>query len=243
MPLPLRCCCAVILAVVQDALFPSLVLYRAFVIGVLAAYLLLPPVAFLLFRKDWPPLACLVGVSGLSLALHGWFVLHGDTNLGAEIVRNGLPRCVAGFFAGVLVAMAWRADKGSRARLALAAATATFALWRAGLCPETLAIPLSFAALVYWLASTSAARGNPLASRFAVHLGDVSYSTYLGHFLLWIVFKHLFVEDPTDVPLPLIGLYLAGVYLSSVLLYRWVEAPGRQFLQSLGRKGTSPVTA
>ena len=77
--------------------------------------------------------------------------------------------------------------------------------------------------------------------RIVLHLGDVSYSTYLGHFLLWIVFKHVFVDDPTNVPLPLIGLYLLSVYLSSILLYRLVEAPGRSLLQSIGRGKATPA--
>lgn len=210
----------------------------------LAAYLLLPLVAVTLFRKDWSPLACLAGAVALGLALHGWFVAHDAVTLGHDIFWNGLPRCIAGFFAGVLVAMAWRARPVSAARhAALAASIALFALWVAGWMPETLAVPLCFTALVYWLAETSSAPGNPLASRIAVHLGDISYSTYLAHFLLWIVFKHLLVDDPKNVPLGLIALYVGGVYVASELLYRMIEAPGRNLLQSLANRGGSPLPA
>lgn len=210
----------------------------------LAAYLILPIVAVTLFRKSWPPLACSIGALCLALALHLWFASQGAATLGHDIVRNGALRCLSGFFAGVLVAMGWRARPAAWAtHLVLMVSLALLALWLAGLVPETLAVPLCFTCLAYWLADTSSARGNPLASRIAVRLGDVSYSTYLAHFLMWIVFKHLFVSDASNVSLPLIALYLAAVYVASELLYRMVEAPGRSMLQSLGNRGTSPARA
>lgn len=210
----------------------------------LAAYFLLPFAAITLFRRTWPPLACAAGATAIGIALHLWFAAQGVDTLGRDIVHNGLLRCIAGFFAGVLVAMAWRARTVAWASPAmLAVSVSMFALWLAGIVPETLAVPICFAALVYWLSDTSSARGNPLASRIVVHLGDVSYSTYLAHFLLWIVFKHLLVSDAFNVPLPLVALYLVAVYVASELLYRMVEAPGRSLLQSLGNRGVLPARA
>lgn len=205
----------------------------------MAAYLLLPVVAVTLFRKSWPPLACASGALGLGIGLHLWFAAQGTTSLGHGIVWNGLPRCIAGFFSGVLMAMAWQARPSALARQgALAISVLLFGLWVAGVLPETLAVPLSFTALVFWLAETSAAPGNPLAGWVAVHLGEISYSTYLAHFLLWIVFKHIFVSDAANVAPGLIALYILAVFLASEGLYRMVEAPGRQALQSWGpRKG------
>ncbi|RJT25146.1 acyltransferase [Chakrabartia godavariana] len=208
-----------------------------------AAYLLLPLAAVTLFRRDWPPILCALGVVALAALLHFWFALQGEPTLGRHIVWNGLPRCLAGFFAGVLMAMAWRA--AAKPIGAIAAATACAALfgWGACILPETLAIPLAFPALVYALAATSAAPRNPLSGGIAVHLGDISYSTYLAHFLLWIVFKHLFVADAANVPLGQIALYLGAVYLASEALYRMIEAPGRTLLQSLANRGASPLRA
>ncbi|MEY4888887.1 MAG: hypothetical protein RIQ75_17 [Pseudomonadota bacterium] len=140
------------------------------------------------------------------------------------------------------MAMVWRArPSGAATFIALTVSLSAFGMFVLGLAPETLAMPLAFTALVYFLAATSTAPRNPLCGRIVLHLGNVSYSTYLGHFLLWIVFKHVFVDDPTNVPLPLIGLYLLSVYLSSILLYRLVEAPGRSLLQSIGRGKATPA--
>lgn len=210
----------------------------------LAAYILLPLAAVTLFRKDWPPLACAIGAVAIAVALHVWFLAHGEYTMGKNIVWNGLPRCFAGFFAGVLMAMVWRARPPAvTAYIALAISLSSFGMYLSGMMAETLAMPLAFTALVYWLAVTSPAPRSPLCGRLVLHLGDVSYSTYLGHFLLWIIFKHLFVDDPKNVPLALIALYLLCVYLSSIILYRLIEAPGRTLLQSLGKQSVSPATA
>jgi len=209
--------------------------------GLATALLLLPFAAVTLFRKSWPPLACAGGALVLGIGLHFWFVSQDAATLGHDIVWNGLPRCIAGFFGGVLMAMAWRARPAAVARHgALAFSLSLFGLWVVGLLPETLAVPLSFTAFVYWLAETSAAPGNPLAGRIAVYLGEISYSTYLAHFLLWIAFKHIFVTDAANVALGLIALYIVAVYLASELLYRLVESPGRVFLQSWGHCRRKP---
>ncbi len=208
----------------------------------LAAYILLPFVAVTFFRKDWSPAASIAGAIALALVLHIWFLAHGEATIGKHIVWNGLPRCFAGFFAGVFMAMIWRArPSGPTTFVALSVSLSAFGMFVMGLAPETLAMPLAFTALVYFLAATSSAPRNPLCGRIVLHLGDVSYSTYLGHFLLWIVFKRVFVDDPKNVPLPLIGLYLLSVYLSSILLYRLVEAPGRSLLQSIGKRKAAPA--
>lgn len=210
----------------------------------MAAYLLLPLAAVTLFRRDWSPLLCAGGALALALLLDAWLLARGAPTLGVDIVVNGLPRCLAGFFSGVLMAMAWQQCRMKTVATAIAALVllAAIAGYVTGLLRESLAFPIGFAALVYLLAATSARPGNPLTSRLAVHLGDISYSTYLAHFLLWIIFKHLFVADPANVPLPLLGAFLALVYIASRLLYALIEAPGRTWLQSKAPRPASPAT-
>jgi peptidoglycan/LPS O-acetylase OafA/YrhL len=96
-------------------------------------------------------------------------------------------------------------------------------------------VPLIGAATVYLLATTSAAKHNPLASHFLTSVGDVSYSTYLVHYPLWVVFKLIFVRDVNHVTLPLMFLYLVFTALASAILYRLIEQPGRTLFQTLGQ--------
>jgi len=110
------------------------------------------------------------------------------------------------------------------------------AAWRLGL-PETLAIPAAFAAGLLVLALTSGVRGNPLDARWLHYLGDVSYATYLSHFLLFFVFKLAFVHDTHGMPPGQIALYLALVLASSIALYHLVERPAQRWLNG-PRRGT-----
>ena len=82
---------------------------------------------------------------------------------------------------------------------------------------------------------------NPLSSRLFVFLGEISYSTYLAHFLLWSVFKLAFVRDATNVSLLLGAIFLGLTLAASVLLYRFVERPARQWLSPNRHRGA--VTA
>jgi peptidoglycan/LPS O-acetylase OafA/YrhL len=107
--------------------------------------------------------------------------------------------------------------------------------------PETLAIPAAFAAILLLLALTSDHPRNPLESRALHWLGEISYATYLGHYLLWSVFKIAFVDDAYAVPPGLIALYLGMVLASSAFLYTFIERPAQRWIN--GWRQPRPVSA
>ena len=107
-----------------------------------------------------------------------------------------------------------------------------FAGWAGGL-PEQLAIPFAFAGLLLGLALTSGMRGNPLDWAPLHYLGEISYATYLSHFMLFVVFKLAFVSDANAVHPVLIALYLAMVLASSIALYHLVERPAQKWVNAI----------
>lgn len=171
----------------------------------------------------------LTAAIALPFLLDRFFAFHGENTLGADIPYFGLARCLAEFASGVAMCMVWQRADGPLLRGCTATALAgSLVLWLSGNARETLIIPLAFAALVPLVASTSAMPQNPLSARVAVFLGEISYSTYLVHFLLWALFKLAFVRDATNVSLSLGGLYLIITFAASVVLYRSVEVPARR---------------
>ncbi len=174
--------------------------------------------------------------------LDQFFMLHGETTLGPNIPYFGLARCLTQFICGVAMCIVWQTAHGPLLRISTAAVfMLSIALWMGGVAREVLTIPVAFAALVPLIASTSALPHNPLASRIAVFLGEISYSTYLSHFLLWSVFKLMFVRDAANVSLLLGAIFLVATLVASVFLYRFVEVPARRrFGEYAVRK---PVTA
>lgn len=202
----------------------------------LAAYLLFP---LLVLAIDWrrvPTPAVLAAIAALLVLLHMMFALRSETTLGLDIPRLGLIRCVLEFACGTAVGalwMRWRETWHLPAIACAAAALVLLAGWIAGPLPETLAVPAAFAALLLALALTAGKPGNPLEGRTLHYLGEISYATYLGHFLLWFTFKLAFVSDVHAVAPPLIALYLALVLASSAALYHWVERPAQRRLNAL----------
>ncbi len=103
------------------------------------------------------------------------------------------------------------------------------AAWWAGM-PETLALPFAFAALLLALALGAERPRHPLAGRAVHWLGEISYATYLSHFLLFFAFKLAFVRDQYDAPPASIAAYLLIVLIASAALYHVVERPAQRIV-------------
>lgn len=209
-----------------------------------AAYLLFPLFVALVDWRKVPGIGVVAGIAALLLALHGVMAASGAATLGQDISHWGLVRCLFEFAAGTGICALWlrcaeRPLPAIIASLALGIAVGTATI--AGRVPETLGAPIAFAALLLFLALTCGMRGNALESRAIHYLGEISYATYLGHFLLWKLFKLAFVTDAYHVPPGLIGLYLIGVLLSSIALYHMVERPAQRRVNAIGtEKGAKP---
>ena len=196
-----------------------------------AAYLLFPLLTLAIDWRRLPTPALLAALLLLFALLYGVMVWAGAPTLGWSIDKLGIVRCLVEFTAGTALCALWLRWAEHPARWAIVAAVAAAALlggWLAGALPETLAIPPAFAAALLALALTSGMRGNPLDAGWLHYLGEISYATYLSHFLLFFVFKLLMVDDPRNVPAVLIALFLALVLGSSIALYHLIERPAQR---------------
>lgn len=198
-----------------------------------AAYLLFPLIVLLRWDRLSPP-ALLLLAGGLLAALHLLFTLTGHRVLGDAIPQLGLWRCLAGFALGnvlCLLWLHWRARRG----LDLLAGLAAFAITGAGLAlhwPETAFAPAAFFAGLLALALGQGALVRLLGGRLLTYLGEISYSTYLAHFLLWIVWKLLFVDASLQLGWVGFAGFLGLVLVASVALYHGVEKPAQRWLNA-----------
>ena len=210
----------------------------------LGAYLLFP---LLVLAVDWrrvPTLAILVAISALFALLHLIMAGFGAATLGTDIARFGLLRCVTEFAAGTAICALWLRWRHAPALPAMAGVAIGIVLlicWATRLLPETLAVPPALAGLLLALALTSDRRGNPLETAPLHYLGEISYATYLGHFLLFVVFKLAFVDDAHAIPPILVALYLAMVLGSSVALYHLIERPAQTWVNGIKLPSPSRV--
>lgn len=200
-----------------------------------AAYLLFP---LLVTSIDWRRLPSVVLVAILALlmlTLFGLFSAFGRQLLGNDIPQFGLQRCLLQFAMGTIAAalwLRWRETPGQPALIAAGCAIAGLIGYRAG-APETLVLPFTFVSLILLLALT-ADKPSPLKGRVLHWLGEISYATYMVHALLFILFKIVFVSDPKDVSLPLLGLFLLLVLVASALFYHGFELPAQRWMNRHG---------
>ena len=188
----------------------------------LTAYLLFP---LLVRAVDWQRWTTPLLVAAMAVALLAIPLVAGWGRLGDGISRFGLLRCLAEFTAGTAIAALFQ--RGGRAMPPLLTGLALLAAAIAG-APETLAVPPAFAALLLALARS---RARLLASAPVHWLGEISYATYLSHFLLWKAAKLLLPAGPQ--PPPVIAAYLLAVLVASHLLYRRLELPAQRWVNAL----------
>jgi len=212
-----------------------------------AAYLLFP---LLVTAVDWPRIATwlLLGVvAGLAMGLYLIFAFQGHDNLGEDITRLGLWRCLVQFSIGALLAIIWQRHSDGRALapLALAAAIALVVFAIIADLPETAFVPGFFAAGLLVLASNRGPAGQMFAAAPLRWLGDISYATYLLHFFGFVLFKLALVDHSLQIGWWQLLVFTAVLLAASDLAYRWFEKPSQRWLNThsprfaLGSAGTT----
>lgn len=196
-----------------------------------AAYLLLPLAARLVPARRIPTWALAGAALVPLLLLFALLGTTGDPSLGQNIVHFGVPRCLAEFGCGAMLCALWRRSRGdARAEIGCAlAGVGALAGWVLG-APEILAFPLASATLLLALALGAERTRHPLSGRAIHWLGEISYGTYLSHFLLFFAVKLALVKDEHDAAPWAIALYLLLVLAASAALYHGVERPAQRWM-------------
>ena len=211
----------------------------------LAAYLLFPLIVVTTPIARMPRWALAIGIVAAITIMAAWLRAGGLTDLGQDIPRYGLIRCLFEFAAGSMLCALWLKigpdQRGRTTTVAGAVLIAAILLWSLDARHELWAFPAIAGALILLLAATSRAPGEgrtrSLPYRLFLHLGEISYATYLSHFMLFIWFKIVLVDDPANIPPATMLLFLALVLAVSTLLHHGIEKPGRR----LARQASSPA--
>ncbi len=192
-------------------------------------YLIFPGLALVAARLRAGSVRTALIILALALLLYAYFAIRGYA-YAAEIAETGLFRCVMGFACGVICARLFVEQAHPNAPAASAALWRTLALLVAGCAVGAM--------LGMWLVPAAAVslllvcllwtRFNPLASRPLIWLGDISYSVYMTHFLLFLLIKMAFGVAGADLPAQALALYIVATLGLSALLYRLVERPAQR---------------
>ena len=188
------------------------------------AYLAFPALLALLAPRRRPAWALAAAIAMLGLSVQPFFAAFGYRYPDA-VAETGLFRCVVQFVMGMMLCELYLRLRGRALAAPLLGAVAALAVAAMLGAPV---VPLVWAALILALAL---ARGGPLDRPAFVWLGQISYATYLSHYLLLTLFKYLFVEEGRAVGAGPVALYLAAVLAASALLYHGFERPAQRWLR------------
>lgn len=199
-----------------------------------AAYLLFP---LLVIAGQWDRVsdwALAALAAALALGLHLLFAANGHPRLGDDIPGMGLWRCLIGFAMGGVMCQLWQ-RWGNRPRGGVLAGLTCAMTALAGLglgLPETAWAPATFFTGLLALALGRGRVVRLLGGKTLTYLGEISYSTYLAHFLLFIVFKLAFVDESLQLGWAGLAGFLALVLAASVALYHGLEKPAQRWLNA-----------
>jgi peptidoglycan/LPS O-acetylase OafA/YrhL len=197
----------------------------------IAAYLAFPLIVFAAKWERMPTFALLSLALALVSAIYFAFAVSDDTNIGAKISHLGLWRCLLEFSLGNVLCLLWLRWRGKPQAAPLAFLTCVLVLGT-GLAlalPETALVPAVFASLLLSVALGRGAVVRILGSTVPRYLGEISYSTYLAHTLLFLLFKLAFVDASPQLDWPRCLSYLILVLAASITLYHRVEKPAQSW--------------
>ncbi len=204
----------------------------------MGAYVLFPAVAAV---APWSQMrtGVLVVVGALLLgAVWFYFAVQGSRTLGFEIPRLGLARCLLEFWLGNVLRLLWGRWRHIP-NVATGAWAAMICLLEGGVVlhlPETSFIPGCFAALIFALSLDTGKPARVLGGRVLNYLGEISYSTYLVHYLLFVLFKLAFIHGKLALGAGQLAAFTGIVFVASVVLYHGVEKPAQGWLNGLAAR-------
>jgi peptidoglycan/LPS O-acetylase OafA/YrhL len=198
----------------------------------MAAYLAFPALVPLLARAEASRLSLLLIAAGLIAAQTALYAANGHSTLGADISGLGLWRCLAEFTLGCVLCMLWRLTRGAPAAGLISAACLMVvgALAVSLDLPETAFVPAALFAGLLALAHDRGPIARLLGAKLPRYLGEISYSTYLAHFGLFIVFKLAFVDASLQMGWVSLAGFILLLLAVSAALYHGLEKPAQRWL-------------
>ena len=197
-------------------------------------YLFFPLMAYGLRRMRGGVLPHLLTIAASALLLYLIYSSSGIVSLGANIPRMALVRTLLEFLMGVLIGSLYVNHKDFLEKyrgLNLAGFAVVCLVYILTSVPDYTLIPIAFAFLIAYLSVTSSWITRILAHPWLVYLGEISYSTYMVHYLVYDVLKAGFVASDGSVNPVYVWISFLVVFLFSIGLHHAIDTPTQRYFR------------
>lgn len=201
------------------------------------SYLLFPVIAFALLAAPtvWRMLA-VMAATGCAVGLY--FHATGYQSLGDDLVGSANIRCALQFIIGCVIGklytgMSLQSIRPSLQYIFLLAGIGILSLAIWGGVRDYIVAPAAFIFIVIALTSAENLISKILLLPPLIYLGDISYSTYMIHYIFRDYFKYLFVKTEGVASLPAYGLLILAIFAASAICYKLVEVPAQKYLNNV----------
>lgn len=197
-------------------------------------YLFFPLMAYSLRKLRGGIAMHLFCIALAAVILHVIYALSGLPSIGSDIPHMALVRTMFEFLMGVFVGSLYVHHRDFMARhatTALGAFVLLCVLYAATPTPDYALIPITFAFLIAYLSVTTSWITAVLCTPALVYLGEISYSTYMVHYLVYDLLKAGFITDTHHVDQLSIWLSFVAVFILSVTLHHAVDMPSQRYFR------------
>ncbi|NTS78289.1 acyltransferase [Catenovulum sp. SM1970] len=169
------------------------------------------------------------------------YEITGARSLGDNIGTLALFRCLLEFSCGICLYNIYKNQPKLDQSLAKWLFTLTsliLALLLIYIEANHFYIPICFSIMFFSLLNFKSKLHKFLEHKSLVYLGEISYSMYLNHAFILIIYIMLFLDDAkTASPIDII-LYITFTFLMSIFTYHKVEVPMRKLINKHALKNT-----
>jgi peptidoglycan/LPS O-acetylase OafA/YrhL len=197
-------------------------------------YLFFPLMAYSLRKLRGGIVAHLACILLAAAILHVIYSMSGLHSIGADIPHMALVRTMFEFLMGVFVGSLYVNHRDFLVRhstAALAGFVALCVLYASTSTPDYALIPITFAFLIAYLSVTTSWITALLSTPVLVYLGEISYSTYMVHYLVYDLLKAVFITDTHNINQMYLWLSFVVVFILSVVLHHAVDMPSQKYFR------------
>lgn len=197
-------------------------------------YLLFPLITLIL-RKHLKTMLSHIAISAFILALIYCTYSAMDVNsLGTDILSMALIRVCFEFLLGTIIGSAYVSHlaflKQYKKWILIAFAVISIIYVNFDIKDYVL-FPAAFFFLIIYMCVEDSILQTVFSNRVLVYLGEISYSTYMVHYLVYDLFKAVWVSESSNVNQGYLALSFLAVLLMSMLTYHFVEMPSQKYLR------------